>query len=98
MISDYLIHSAVWGQATAVMDDYGEPQRVISTIVCRWEDRIKLVRNRQGAEVVSEARVFCSAAIKPGDLLTYGGKEREVIAVSSSTSIGGDETYYEVYV
>lgn len=98
MIGDYLIHSALWSQATAVMDGYGEPVRTESTILCRWEDRIKLVRNRQGAEVVSEAKVFCAAAVKPGDLLTYGGREREVIAVSSSTSIGGDETFYEVYV
>ena len=56
------------------------------------------MRDNEGREVVSEARVFCMGAIKPGDLLEYNGREWPVIAVSTVPGLDGKESHREVAV
>jgi hypothetical protein len=56
------------------------------------------VRDNQGQEVVSEARVFCIEPVKPGDILKYEDREWPVIAVSTVPGLDGSESHREVAV
>jgi len=68
------------------------------TIAVRWESKRSLVRNTQGEQVVSEAKVFTEASINPSDVLTYGGRDWPVITVSDVTDLDGNVSHREVYV
>ena len=97
MIKDYLNQTATWHCATG-QNEYGEPVTSSKTIKVRWEGKRRLVRDSQGREVVSEARVFCTEAVKPGDILEHGGREWPVIAVSTVPGLDGKESHREVAV
>lgn len=97
MIKDYLNQTATWHYVTG-QNEYGEPQTSSKTIKVRWEGKRRMVRNNEGQEVVSEARVFCTDPVKPGDLLEYDGREWSVIAVSSVPGLDGNESHREVAV
>ncbi|RJX18508.1 MAG: hypothetical protein C4570_06415 [Ammonifex sp.] len=104
MIDQYLNQTAVW--KPAVINEYGEATTFISeppfttaqTITVRWEAKRRIVRNRQGQEVVSEARVFCMEAVQPGDVIEYGGRDWPVIAVSEVPGLNGIVRHREVAV
>lgn len=98
MITGYLNQTAVWHYTTGGMNEYGEPKTDSKSIKVRWEGKRRLVRNNEGQEVVSEARVFCLDAVKPGDFLEYGGREWPVIAVSTVPGLDGKELHREVAV
>jgi len=95
MIKDYLNQTAIWHYVTG-QNEYGEPQTSSKTIKVRWEGRRRLVRNNEGREVVSEARVFCTEAVKPGDELEFDGRRWPVIAVSNVPDLCGKEAFREV--
>ena len=97
MIKDYLNQTATWHCATG-QNEYGEPVTSSKTIKVRWEGKRRLVRDSQGREVVSEARVFCTEAVKPGDILEHGGRRWPVIAVSTVPGLDGSENHREVAV
>lgn len=88
---------AVWKRKTG-QNEYGEPETSSKSIKVRWEGKRRLVRDNQGQEVVSEARVFCVEPVKPGDILKYEDREWPVIAVSTVPDLGGKEAYREVAV
>lgn len=95
MIRDYLNQTATWHYVTG-QNSYGEPTFDSKAINVRWEGRRRLVRDVSGQEVVSEARVFCVEAIKPGDKLELDGREWPVIAVSTVPGLDGEINHYEV--
>ncbi len=97
MIRNYLNQTATWKRVIG-QNMYGEPETEEKEIKVRWEGKRRLVRDNEGREVVSEARVFCMGAIKPGDLLEYNGREWPVIAVSSVPGLDGNESHKEVAV
>ena len=97
MIQDYLNQIATWKRVVG-LNMYGEPETEEKTIKVRWEGRRRLVRNNEGQEVVSEARVFCIEPVQPRDLLEYAGREWPVIAVSTVPGLDGKEAYREVAV
>ncbi len=97
MIQDYLNQTATWKRVIG-QNMYGEPEFDTKEIKVRWEGKRRLVRDNEGREVVSEARVFCMGAIKPGDLLEYNGREWPVIAVSTVPGLDGKEAHREVAV
>ena len=97
MIKDYLNQTATWHCATG-QNEYGEPVTSSKTIKVRWEGKRRLVRDSQGREVVSEARVFCTEAVKPGDILEHGGREWPVIAVSTVPGLDGIDSHRECSV
>ena len=68
MIEGYLNQRAVWKRVVG-QNSYGEPEMKQKTIKVRWEGKRRLVRDNEGREVVSEARVFCMANVKTGDRL-----------------------------
>ena len=96
MITHYLNQTAIWHYTTGQMNEYGEPQTDNKSIKVRWEGKRRLVRDNEGREVVSEARVFCVDAVKPGDSLEYGGRKWPVISVSSIPDLDGNEVFKEV--
>ena len=97
MIEGYLNQRAVWKRKTG-QNEYGEPVTKQKTIKVRWEGKRRLVRDNEGREVVSEARVFWVEPVKPGDILEHGGREWPVIAVSSVPGLDGNESHREVAV
>jgi len=97
MIGDYLNQTATWHRVTG-QDGYGEPTYESKTIPVRWEGKRRLVRDNEGREVVSEARVFCTEAVKPGDELEYDGRSWPVIAASPIPGLDGEESHKEVAV
>jgi hypothetical protein len=97
VIEGYLNQRAVWKRKTG-SNEYGEPTTSSKTISVRWEGKRRLVRDNEGREVVSEARVFCIEAVKPGDKLEYDGREWPVIAVSIVPGLDGKENHRECAV
>ncbi len=97
MITDYLNQSATLKRLTGY-NEFAEPITASQAIKVRWEGKRRLVRDKQGQEVVSEARVFCLEAVQPGDVLEYGGKDWPVIAVSEIPGLEGNTAYREVAV
>ena len=98
MIRNYLNQTATWHYTTGEMNEYGEPQTSSKTIQVRWEGKRRLVRDNQGREVVSEARVFCVEPVKPGDELEFDGRRWPVIAVTTFPDLSGKEAHREVAV
>jgi hypothetical protein len=97
MIRGYLNQTAQWKQM--ISEDGYPPQPGLSVeIKVRWEDKRRLVRNLQGQEVISEARVFCIEPVKPGDVLECDGRDWPVIAVGSVPSLNGKTVFREVAV
>ena len=86
MIKGYLNQTATWHYVTG-QNEYGEPETGSKTIKVRWEGKRRLVRDNQGREVVSEARVFCTDPLKPGDMLEYKDMQWPVITVSAIADI-----------
>ena len=97
MMEGYLNQQATWHTVTG-LNNYGEPETSSQTIPVRWEGKRRLVRDKEGREVISEARVFCLAAVKPGDMLTYDGRKWPVISVSVIPDLSGSESHREVAV
>lgn len=97
MIDGSLNQTAVWKRVTG-KNEYGEPITVDADIKVRWEGKRRLVRNKKGEEVVSEARVFCRENVQPGDLLKYGGREWPVISISETPGLDGTVLYRECSV
>jgi hypothetical protein len=97
MIEDYLNQTATWHYVTG-LNSYGETTTSSKVINVRWEGKRRLVRDNEGREVVSEARVFCSEAVKPGDELEFDGRRWPVIAVSTVPDLDGKESHRECAV
>jgi hypothetical protein len=97
MIEGYLNQRAVWKRKTG-QNEYGEPVTSSKIIKVRWEGKRRLVRDNEGREVVSEARVFCIEPVNPGDKLEYDGREWPVIAVSIVPGLDGKENHRECAV
>ena len=97
MINYYLNQTATWHYATG-QNEYGEPSTSSKSIKVRWEGKRRLVRDNEGQEVVSEARVFCIETVKPGDELEFGGRRWPVIAVSTVPGLDGKESHRECAV
>jgi hypothetical protein len=95
MIEAYLNQTATWHYVTGY-DDYNKPITGSKTIPVRWEGKRRLVRDKEGREVISEARVFCTENVKTGDRLEYDGRAWPVIAVSIIPGLDGAESHREV--
>lgn len=92
MITDYLNQSVVWKKVTGV-NEFGEPVTVSQTIKARYESKRKLVRDRTGQEVVSEARFYCLQAVQAGDLIDRDGRDWPIIAVTEFMDLDGTLVY-----
>lgn len=77
-------------------NEYGEPVTSEKMIPCRFEMRRKLVRDKTGNQVVSEATMYCIEPVNPEDRIVYNSKEYIVITVSEIVDLDGNIVYYEV--
>lgn len=96
MMNNYLNQLAIWLKASSTLDAYGAPSFTQRLIKVRWEYKRRLVRNKEGQEVVSECRVFCKEPVEVGDKLMYMDKTYPVIAISILPALSGTEQYREV--
>ena len=97
MIRCYLNQTAIWKYVIG-QNMYGESETEEKEIKVRWEGKRRLVRDNEGREVVSEARVFCTEAVKPGDELEFDGRSWPVIAVSTVPGLDGIDSHRECAV
>ena len=97
MIADFLNQTATLKRVVGY-NEYAQPITESEVIKVRWEGKRRLARDKQGQEVVSEARVFCLEEVQPGDIVEYGGKEWPVITVSEVPDLDGNIIYREVAV
>jgi Phage protein Gp9. len=95
VIKEYL-NQTVTLKETIGYNEYGEPVSSEKAIPCRFERKRKLVRDKQGNEVVSEATMYCIEPISPDDRVVYNGKEYVVISILEAVDLDGNIVYYEV--
>jgi hypothetical protein len=95
VIDGYMNQSVIW-KSKGDVNEYNEPTYTGSTIQCRFEYKRRLVRNKQGQEVISEARLFTSSPVKPDDLITHDSINWVVIAVADQPNLDGSIEFYEV--
>lgn len=102
MIGDYANQTVIW-QAVQMLDgvpvvnEYNEPTHATPVnIYCRFEFKRRMVRDKQGQQVISEARLFTESHVKPDDLITFDGIDWPVIAVADQPGLDGDIEFYEV--
>lgn len=98
MVAGYLNQQATWKRMVSEDGYPPHPEEPGTYIKVRWKAKRRLVRNAEGVEVVSEARVFCVEDIRPGDVLEYGGRDWPVIAVSDAVGLDGATMFREVAV
>lgn len=98
LLASYFADAVTWERVLGT-DEWGrDAVAPPETIAARVEPANRLVRDRQGQEVVSRARVLTEAAIAPGDWLTLpDGTRQRAIDVRVQVGIGGAE-YREVYL
>jgi len=93
MLEDYLNQTALW-EFIKNSNEYNEKTFDKTTINCRKEDKIKLVRDKDGTEVVSNSTVYCKEPVKVEHKIDGG----LVIAVGTLTDLLGEIEGYEVYL
>lgn len=92
MLEDYCTQSGEWKHKTGI-DDYNQPSYDTKTIACRILDQEKLVRNKQGEQVLSTSTVFTQENIQLDDLFN----SRVVIGRKSLDTLDGTDGW-EVYL
>ncbi len=91
MMMDYCNQSAVWKHIVG-HDKFSQPTYLETDIKVRKENKTRLVRNKNGIQVVSNTTVFTDADVKIDDLID----NTPVIAVSDMIGLGGKCEGYEV--
>ena len=94
MFDIYLNQVAIWKHVIG-QNEWGRLTTESKQIKVRWEGKRRLVRNKQGQELISEARFFCLEDVQAGDLMEYGGREWTVITVSEVVDLDGNLIYRE---
>lgn len=92
MLEDYCTQSGEWKHKTGI-DDYNQPSYDTKTIACRILDQEKLVRNKQGEQVLSTSTVFTQENVQLDDLING----RAVIGRKSLDLLDGSDGW-EVYL
>lgn len=92
MIKDYCNQKATWKH---VIDSNEYDETVYAdpvSIDCLKEEKIRLVRNKQGVEVVSDTKITTPSPVEVDDLLD----ERTAISVLTIRDLDGNVDGYEV--
>lgn len=96
MISRYT-NQTVSHKGTSTCDEYCQSVYVTAVnILARYEYDRKIVKDKEGKEVISEARCFTQTAVKPDDVITFDSKNWTVIAVKNQVDLNGVVKFYEV--
>lgn len=78
----------------ASVNEYNEAAYTSTSIKGRLENGYKLVRNKQGEETVSSARVFTKTLVQVDDLIN----DMLVISAEPLTDLDGSTGFYTVYL
>lgn len=83
---------------------YGAPVLVR----CRWQDRVTLVRNAQGAEVPSRSVIYVDRKLEPQGMLLEGDhtgvedplsvRASEILSVGSSPNLRATQELHKVWL
>lgn len=71
---------------------------VVITVLGRWQDKRRMVRNAQGQEVVSESRVFLPVEPQWTDLLAYRGRQWRILSITEQKDMDCNTLFWEVAV
>ncbi len=92
MISDYCNQKAVWKHKTG-NNEYNEAIYADPvSISVRKVEKVTLVRDKTGAQVVSSTTIYTTAAVKVDDVID----DLVVIAVLASPDLDGNVEVYKV--
>ncbi len=95
--ASYLTQTVTWEQVTDT-DEWGKPTVTTQSVSARVEPANRLVRTREGAEIISRAKVLLRATVQPGDWLTLpDGSRQQVLDVRALPGLGGEE-FREVFL
>ena len=97
VISIYL-NQLIKLKSLASIDEYGQANYIIKKIPARYEYSRKIVKDKLGSEVISEARCFTSIPVKPDDVITFDSRDWTVISATSQVGLSGIIEHYEVRV
>lgn len=78
----------------ASVNEYNEATYTSTSIKGRLENGYKLIRNKQGEETVSSARVFTKTLVQVDDLIN----DMLVISAEPLTDLDGSTGFYAVYL
>ncbi len=81
-------------------DGWGEPTYYPPVPVkVRWQFSQRLVRGKDGQEVMSEAQVWAPLSITPkaDDVMTYQGKDYQIINAGLPTDIHGVNSHWMLF-
>lgn len=96
MVKEYLRQTAILLKKIG-QNHFGESLFSSFAINVRYENRIKIISDIRGQEIVSEARFFCLEEVNPGDEIEYGGRRWEVVSVLDAVDLNGDIMYRVAY-
>ena len=88
VMSDYYDDTGVWKHISGT-DDYNQPTYTTLTVPCRVMDKIKLVRDKTGVQVVSMSTVYTDSPVIVDDLFN----DRVVISVKVMDLLDSLEGY-----
>lgn len=93
---DLYLNQTVTLKTKGAVNEYNEPTYTTSNIKVRFEYKRRMVRNNLGQEVVSEARCFTTTEVNEDDIITFDGKDWNVLAVEDCVGLEGTISHYEV--
>lgn len=93
---DRYTNQTVSYKGTSTQDEYCQTAYVTTVnMLCRYEYDRKIVKNKEGKEVISEARCFTKTAVKPDDVITFDSKDWPIISVKNEVDLNGTVKFYE---
>lgn len=78
------------------VDAYNQATYTTSTIKARVEYKRKMVTDKTGQLVLSQAQCYTITKVSPDDVIVYDGIEWPVISVNDCAGINGEVLFYEV--
>jgi len=97
MIEAYMNQSITLKTKTAT-NEYGDDTYTESTVKGRFEYKRRSVMSKDGEIIIASAMVYLTTAIQPDDMLSFGGVDFYVVAISSVADLFGSISHYEVVV
>ena len=92
---DMYTNQTVTLKTKGTVNEYNEATYASTSISARFEYKRKLVRNKDGEKIMSEATCFSKTQIKPDDIINYDGVDWVVISVSDERALDGSISHYE---
>ncbi|KRQ86051.1 hypothetical protein ABG79_02183 [Caloramator mitchellensis] len=97
-MKEYFNQKVKWYKKTG-NNAYGQPIYAPAVeIPCRYEERMKLIRDKQGKESVSQGTFYLIEKVGLDDKLEYEGKQFNVMNYSDTVNLDGVFLFRKVWV